>query len=131
MNTMLAYLLVSTPVMYDRVDVVELNHVCSYNAVTGEYEDRLVQLIFYTDEKVIAWRMWDKTGHVFPDRTGGKYVFRFFDGKVLREIESGSFIRTRSTYDPEIEDRKKNPAADRRGLAGEQPYISVEIPSAP
>jgi hypothetical protein len=118
----LGILIAATPVV-DEVDIVELNHVYSYNAVADAYEERLVQLIFWADERVVAWRMWGKVDRAVPVKQGNIYVTRFFDGNTLREIRSKAYIRTRSNFDPEIEERSKFPASKRRGLFGQPPLL--------
>ncbi len=122
-----ALVIALSPTVQDEVDVIELNHVYSYNSVAGRYEERLVQYIYYKDDHVVAWQMWNKTGHAFPIKGKRGYTLRYFDNQLLREIKSKAFIHTKSDYDHEVDERLRLPINKRRGLTKEvQPLVPYE-----
>lgn len=115
---MIAIALVSfSPVIVDRVDKIELNHVYNH---TGDVI--LSQLIFWDwncqDSRfyVRDWRMY-KTGMRPIRRRWMTYVVSFSDndGKY-RRIYAPQFCETWTYYDPEVLDRSYLPAEQRQKL---------------
>ena len=123
MAFLIALSLSLSPAVVDEVDVIELNHVYAYSEASREYEQRLVQFIYYRDGHVVSWEMWDKTNHAYPIKVKGGYRLTYFDGKLLRVIKSRAFIRTKANYDHEVEERRRLPVIDRAGLSMESPWI--------
>ncbi len=123
MGFLLALLISFDPTTVDEVDVIELNHVFAYNMVARRYEPRLVQFIFYRDDHVVSWQMWNKTGNACPIRVKGGYELIYFDENILRVIKAKAFIHTQSDYDHEVDERLRLPVNKRRGLTRENYYL--------
>lgn len=116
--TLAALLLTILPLgepITERVDRIEVNHyqdetgkeigpaqaiVWRWNPATCEYEVR-------------AWWM-VKCESDMPSRD----MLRF-DGRTMRRIKTNSVIETWSNYDREVEERKRLPVDQRRGLITE------------
>jgi hypothetical protein len=71
--------------------------------------------------QVVAWRMANRVNQ-YPsrDRNGG-YVLLWQDEGRLRRVRAGSFDETWTMHDPETDNKKFTPFAERRGLRGEKP----------
>lgn len=110
-------IILRVPVLFDPVDVIEVNHVLDAN-----YEETLVQLIFWNLSptgymEIVAWRLHNGSGHDprLNYRTG-RYTVRMVDKGVVRVITGKAFVETWTQYDPELSDRHAHPQAGRLGL---------------
>lgn len=112
----------------ESVDVIEVNHF--YAESTDEnfpLTHKLVftQIIFrnwngfYCEHEIVAWRMM-KCRTQWPrfDHAKGVWVCEFYDGNIHRRIEALTFNETKTTYDPEVDERSALPTNKRRGLIG-------------
>lgn len=103
----------------DHVDLIEVNHL---------YDERgrlvIEQVIFYdwdhaTDRfQVVAWRLL-KSPEQFPQRhwESGRFVARWRDQAVWREVSAGQVCETWTTFDPEVLERNMFPIEKRRELS--------------
>ena len=108
------------PILYDSVDVIELNHCYS-----EEGEKRFTQVIFWGlrnsypggEYVVVDWRM-DKKQQLYPRKNHKDqyYYLVWLDENYWRNVKSISFKETWTQYDPEVENRKIHPVDRRRGL---------------
>ncbi len=105
----------------DRVEIQE------YNTLYNKNNDiQLEQMIYWNScndcknyhSKVVDWRF-VKTISIIPVKNNktGKYESFFYDGNRLRKVESNSYLRTLSNYDPEVKDRKTHNYCKRKGLS--------------
>ena len=109
-----------SPVLEDRVDVMELNWC--YNSETGRLN--FVQLIFWEWKNqfegghyvVVDWRMADREKPPIFRKEGGMYVLIFKDRDCWRSVKSKSVRYTWTYYDPEVDNRKEFAREFRRGL---------------
>lgn len=110
----------------EHVDSIELNHFwpeCSDESYPLTHKYAFSQYLFRSWNRdtsthdIIAWKM-KKDGISPPryDHERGVWVMTFNDGLKLRRITAGSFVETRSTFDPEIAERERLPVERRRGL---------------
>ena len=119
--------IISSPdasVIRDDVDLVELNH---YHDTRGEHV--FDQLIFYDWSRqtrrfqVRAWRL-IKSDSQLPrrDYRNDRWLIRWHDEGVLREVSAGSRRETWTQYDPELIERENLPQYQRLDLSS--PAIS-------
>ena len=123
MTMIVAMLLVGivpySPVVEERVDLVETNHYYDYKG------DRcFIQIIWWGWDKrddshhVIAWRFL-KHPHQAPstyhDRAGCVTIWQ--DGEILRAVRGGRCYTTWTQHDPEVADREHLPTSQRQNLA--------------
>jgi len=109
-----------SPVIKDRVDVMELNW--RYSPENGELN--FVQLIFWEWKNqfegghyvVVDWRMVNREKPPIFRKEKGKYVLIFRDRGYWRSVESKSVRHTWTYYDPEVDNRKVFAREFRRGL---------------
>ena len=70
-----------------------------------------------TNDDVFFWRM-NKEGDMTPRRERGRWVLRWDDQGVQREVWARSYDVTFTQYDPEVEQRNWLPVTERRTLSG-------------
>lgn len=103
------------PVIADRVDMIELNHVFD---VRGEHV--LDQVIFWDWEGDNGWHIaahhYDPESIERPQRSGDAWLYVWHARSAFRMVEAPMFRETWSNYDPEIAERDRRPECERRGL---------------
>lgn len=113
MSILLALVITLAPqgVIREEVDVIEVN----------KYRNSFTQLIFrcwhpqLRRHDIIAWRLW-RGEHMTPRFEQGRYVVRWHDGDILREVWTNSVRPTHTHYDPELVERDIIPQEQRRDL---------------
>jgi hypothetical protein len=109
----------ATPMVCDRVDVLELN--CVYDS-----DGRLMlrQMIFWDWRRerfryeVVAWRLWkDDSPEPLRDWETGEFQLLWSDGEVLRSVRARVYWQTWTQHDPELADRQRLSQHLRRGLS--------------
>ncbi len=104
------------------VEIVELNHVYRND------HEHLKQLIFWRYSSsgltVCDWRMYAKV-QTTPVRENGMLIMRWFENNRLRVVACKVFVHTKSTYDPEVEDRNVVPVSRRKHLFSQQTLDSL------
>jgi hypothetical protein len=101
-----------------RVDLVEVNH---YHDKTGEHV--FDQVIFYTWSSqrkrydVREWRL-AKSQSMYPVWSRSRWLMRWHDDGVMREVVASAKRETWTTYDPEIKERKQLEREQRLPLFG-------------
>jgi len=134
MNTVLLVLMFGlvdrTGVVEDRVDVLEKNSYFDphgkliftqiigwdYNVVSDKFGNESI-------ERHVQWWFFPKASkHV---RLHGKTLI-FADGKQIRIVRYGTFLRSHTQHDPELDDRQLFPHNKRRGLTRALPNKIVE-----
>lgn len=105
----------------DRVDVIEMNDYATKDLETGLPKNVFFQVIFWewnhrhSRYQVVAWRLF-KDDMPTPRKIGGKWVMVWLDGNHFRKVTATSYCKTKTWFDPELEDRKILPKERRRGL---------------
>lgn len=54
---------------------------------------------------------------IVPSRIGDRWLLRWHDEGVLREVEAREFRRSWTQYDPELHDRQRVGVKRRKGLS--------------
>lgn len=104
--------LLGGPSPHQHCDIIELNH---YYTPKGDLQ--FSQIIFwdfdpYYSRQVVAWTLVDHP-EKFPTKcVGGRTEVRWETFRVRAPI----FLETWTNFDPELEDKKRNPAEHRRGF---------------
>ena len=112
---------VHNPVIEDRCDLVEINHVyntegkhvfdqCIWYNLKGKWLEDLDKKYWGYGYDVVAWKM-IKNKQILPvkNHRTGLYVQRFYDGRYLRKIVSSTYKETWTQYDPELLERRLTP----------------------
>jgi hypothetical protein len=123
MKTLILLLILILPVrndtvLKDHVDLIEYNHYHDSNM-----KPIFDQLIFYdwSEQKrrfqVRAWRLVKLESQIpFRDHYNKKWMVRWHDNDMLREVTSPSCRETWTQYDPEVLERDFLPQDQRLGL---------------
>lgn len=122
----------SRSVIRDSVDLVEVNH---YHDQRGQRV--FDQLIFYDWSRqkrrfqVRAWRL-IKTESQLPrrDHRDGRWLVRWHDEGLLREVTAESHRETWTRYDPELIERDYLPQEQRQELSSPADSTQRPQPSA-
>jgi hypothetical protein len=106
-----------SPVIEDRVDLIEVNHF--YDADAKHVFD---QIIFYDwcDStcrfQVRAWRMVKRSSQ-FPGRWGDSFRTSWVEGgETMRKVTAKAMRETWTQYDPELIERDVLPVSERKEL---------------
>lgn len=119
MITFLLLLATFAPSQSAHVDVVEVNHFHNTNC---DYV--FTQLIFYSwsaqlkRHNVREWRL-VKSDSMQPRPHGNRWLVRWHDDGVLREVIASSRRETWTQYDPELKERGKLHETERLPLWSE------------
>lgn len=102
----------------DQVDLIELNHF--YDELGKHVFD---QVIFYNWSpragryNICAWRLLKDDSQIpHRDWSRDRYLTRWYDGRILREVQSDAFRESWTQYDPELVERAYLPKDQRREL---------------
>lgn len=93
------------------VDRVEINH----------FGDKFTQVIFWSWSEqrkrydVRAWKLIEHDSQL-PRLSSGRYVMRWHEYGVMREVVANRCSETRTTFDPELAEREILPSDQRRPL---------------
>lgn len=93
------------------VDRVEINH----------YSDKFTQVIFWSWSEqrrrydVRAWKLIEHDSQL-PIRSSGRYIMRWHEYGVMREVVANRCSETRTTFDPELAEREQLSQEQRRPL---------------